>query len=212
MSNRRLYVDLDCTIGFHDAATGEWRVYEGARESLRELAQRIPITLLTANTRANVQKLFYQHPAVATCFETAITCEDFAPHFLRIAERHREWVRQGRIDSSHSFLRFVHALWSEDPASALPAGAACEIEPPISYDEWEKKVYFPLIAPDKARICGADGLLIDDEFANPEPNPVYGRMLSERRAFFAGPRGGSGIDQGPHWDKIRESILEVIEC
>ena len=196
--NKRLYVDLDYTIGFHDAGSGSWVVYDGAIDSLRALKNRVPLTLLTANIRHKVDKLFVQVPEMGALFSQVITCEDFAPHFVRLSMEHESRVREGRVPVTRPFLSFLHDLW-------------CEENAPLPYAAWEKQVYFPQIAPNKAKVCGDDGLLVDDEFSNPEPNPLYERMIRERRAFYAGPRGGTTAKSGPDWEKIKNDIIEVLQ-
>jgi 5'(3')-deoxyribonucleotidase len=109
----------------------------------------------------------------------------------------------------------VFLLWKVDPIITLPSGVDvstfAKISTDIDYVEWEKRVYFPLIAPNKATFCGAEGILIDDEFGNPNPNPLYETMIDQGRAIFFGSRGGVTRGSGPDWIAIERQVLQVLE-
>ncbi len=207
---RTVYVDLDYTIGFYDAASDHWVVYDGTLPALQNLKAHARLVLLTANRRDKVEKLFQAFPDLAALFVQTITCEDFAPHFVRITARHIDWVRTGRVDSKTQFLSFVHQLWEQSPAEVLPDGMVSPIAPPLAYEDWQQRVYFPFIAPNKAAVCGRTDLLVDDEFSVEKPNPIYRLMIDEGRALYAGKRGGITATEGPDWARIGSMAMDFL--
>ncbi len=208
--SKKLFIDLDYTLGFYNSKTDEWLLYENAVHSLSELKKSFTLILATANTKAKVIKLFAAYPELESFFSEIYTCEDIAPHFMQISDHYQTWIANGKISVQAPFLTFVHQLWLEQPGLVLPKNHSCNIHPPLDYSEWEKQVYFPHVAPNKAVLCGESGILIDDEFGNPFPNPIYSKMIQEKRAFFAGTRGGITPDTGANWHEIKKSVLEAI--
>lgn len=210
--NCKLYVDLDHTLGFYNASTEQWLMYQNALEALESLKKHLPICLITANQKNKVLKLFNQYPDLEGNLTEVLTCENIAPHFLNIIQAHTEWVRLGRIDAKANFLTFIYELWRVSPNLTLPQGTRMNGDhSQHSFESWEKEIYFPLIAPNKTRFCGPHDLLIDDEFANPNPNPIYHQMIQEGRAIFIGQRGVTTAEHGPAWLKMKQYVLNYIK-
>ena len=148
----KIFIDLDYTLGHLNVKNNTWFLYDNVEESLKILNKKCPLILITANKRTSVDSLFKSFPEFSKNFSSTLTCEDIAPHFLKIIYEFSNRVSSGQIPSDYNFLKFIYELWKENPKNALPENTQNHSSS-LSYETWENEVYFPIIAPNKATFC-----------------------------------------------------------
>lgn len=178
-----VFVDLDGTVGSENDQ-GKWTVFDGVDAELDKLSKKTSLVLLTGNSKKNVCELFRQHPAFARHFNKILTSDVYAPEFSKIIHYYELKKKEGKVDTKKKYSEQIFVFWNEHPEYIMPYGDLKGFKPPMAFSDWYEKVYNVHIAPDKSKVVGHDGILIDDEFAKPKPSSVYTQLIKEGRMTY----------------------------